>query len=235
MKIIAALILFATLSFGSQARADFADGADAFERRDYATALQEWRPLAEEGDAAAQFSLGVMYYYGQGVRQDYEAAMTLYRRAAAQDHAGAQFNLGIMYLRGEGVPEDDEEGLKWLHKAAEQGLVEAQFSLGYMHYDGDDGGQNYLLDYKEAMKWFRKAAEQGHVGAQFHLSDMYDFGKGVPADDKLSYMWASISAANGSETGAEYREILSERMTPEAINQARDMAWRCVFSYYKDC
>jgi len=70
MKVIAALILVAALSLGAQARADSADGADAFHRGDYETALQEWRPLAEQGDADTQISLSGMYRLGLGVPVD---------------------------------------------------------------------------------------------------------------------------------------------------------------------
>ena len=41
--------------------ADFETGNDAYDRGDYASALREWRPLAKQGDAYAQFNLGVMY------------------------------------------------------------------------------------------------------------------------------------------------------------------------------
>ena len=46
------------------------DGVRAFVRGDYNTALRLWRPLAEQGDAKAQFNLGVMYVRGAGVRRD---------------------------------------------------------------------------------------------------------------------------------------------------------------------
>jgi hypothetical protein len=39
-------------------------GLDAYNRGDYATALREWRPLAEQGDASAQFNLVLMYALG---------------------------------------------------------------------------------------------------------------------------------------------------------------------------
>jgi len=51
--------------------ADFQAGKDAFYRGDYATALKEWQPLAEQGDADAQFNLGSLYANGQGVPQDF--------------------------------------------------------------------------------------------------------------------------------------------------------------------
>ncbi|MDA0221059.1 MAG: sel1 repeat family protein, partial [Proteobacteria bacterium] len=47
--------------------ADDNDGYDAYERGDYATALKEWRPLAEQGEAIAQNNLGLMYDNGTGV------------------------------------------------------------------------------------------------------------------------------------------------------------------------
>ena len=60
---------------------------EAYERQDYATALEKWRTLAEAGDAAAQNNLGVLYAEGQGVAQDYAQARTWFEKAAAQGHA----------------------------------------------------------------------------------------------------------------------------------------------------
>jgi hypothetical protein len=61
------------LSFVCLAVPSWADGqagVDAYKRGDYATALRDWRPLAEQGDAGAQFYLGTLYAFGQGVPQD---------------------------------------------------------------------------------------------------------------------------------------------------------------------
>ncbi len=57
---------------------------DAYERGDYETALKEWRPLAEQGEMVAQWSLGVMYERGRGVPQDYVQAYRWYTLAASQ-------------------------------------------------------------------------------------------------------------------------------------------------------
>jgi TPR repeat protein len=76
----AALIILFTLP----AWADFQDGWNAYERGDYATALQEWQPLADQGDASAQNNLGFMYYKGTGVPQDYVLAHMWWNLAAAQ-------------------------------------------------------------------------------------------------------------------------------------------------------
>ena len=84
-------------SAGVSWSADFQKGLAAHQRGDFATALREWTPLAEQGDAPAQFNLGLMYDNGQGVPQDDKTAVKWYRLAAEQGVAVAQFNLGFMY------------------------------------------------------------------------------------------------------------------------------------------
>ena len=88
------------------------------------------RKAAEQGDAEAQFNLGIMYHNGQGVPQDHAEAARWYRKAAEQGDADAQFNLGLMYHNGQGVPQDHAEAARWSRKAAEQGHAGAQFNLG---------------------------------------------------------------------------------------------------------
>ncbi len=112
--------------------AGFDEGAAAYLRGDYATAQREWRPLAEQGDAAAQFALGVMYDNGLGVTQDYAEAVKWYRKAAEQGNAGAQYNLALMYSKGLGVTQDYAEAARWYRKAGEQGNATAQYILGAM-------------------------------------------------------------------------------------------------------
>jgi uncharacterized protein len=85
---------------------DSQKGLTAAQNGDFATALREWKPLAEQGDASAQYNLGVMYYYGQGVPQDDETAVKWYRLAAKQGNADTLFNLGLMYRNREDIPYD---------------------------------------------------------------------------------------------------------------------------------
>ena len=79
--------------------ADFDAALTAYDRGDYAAALAELRPLAEQGDATAKNSLGVMYDEGHGVPQDYAEAMTWYRKAAEQGYTSAQYNLALCTVR----------------------------------------------------------------------------------------------------------------------------------------
>ncbi len=106
--------------------AGFQEGVDAYERGDYDTALKEWRPLAEQGDAPAQFTLGRMYDLAQGVPQDDQEAGRWFRLAAEQGDAEAQFNLGYMHAEGQGVPQDDMVAHMWFSLAAAQGDFHAE-------------------------------------------------------------------------------------------------------------
>ncbi|HHF3816987.1 TPA: tetratricopeptide repeat protein, partial [Haemophilus influenzae] len=128
-------------SFQSTAWADtleqqFQQGLTAYEQSNYQTAFKLWLPLAEQGNAKAQYNLGVMYGNGRGVKQDYFKAVNWYRKAAEQGHADAQLNLGYMYEKGRGVKQDDFEAVKWYRQAAEQGHADAQFNLGNMYAKG---------------------------------------------------------------------------------------------------
>ena len=101
--------------------AEYEKGVRAYKEGDYATALLEFRQLAEKGYAAAQNDLGVMYANGVEVPQDYQEAAQWFHRAAAQGHVHAQHALGVMYKKGEGVPQDAEAAMRWWGRAAEQG------------------------------------------------------------------------------------------------------------------
>ncbi len=115
-RFLLALVLACALS--APAWAGFDEGWAAYDRGDYETALREWRPLAEQGDADAQFNLGVMYDIGQGVAQDYAEAAKWYRRGAEQGDADAQYNLGVMYVNGQGVAQKYVQAHLWFSLAA---------------------------------------------------------------------------------------------------------------------
>lgn len=104
-------------------------GYQSYLKGDYEAAYDEWRPLAELGDAEAQYNLGVMYDEGAGVDHDLARAAAWYRKAAEQGFLDAQTNLGLMYYHGQGVPRNYREALKWFRLAAEQGDQEASTFL----------------------------------------------------------------------------------------------------------
>ena len=95
-----------------------------------------YRLAADQGDAYAQFALGVLYNNGRGVPQDYAEALKWYRKAADQGFAAAEFNLGVLHDHGQGVAQDYAEAARWYRSAADQGLALAQFNLGDLYANG---------------------------------------------------------------------------------------------------
>ena len=105
--------------------ADFQAGMDAKNRGDFAKALREWRPLAEQGDARAQFYLGMLYENGDGVSEDFGKAREWYQKSAAQGDANAQFYLGLMSAFGRGGSLDLVQAHMWYSLAAGNGHARA--------------------------------------------------------------------------------------------------------------
>ncbi len=101
---------------------NFDAGVHAYENKDYEGAVREWRPLAESGNAAAQFNLGLMYLDGTGVPQSLGDAAEWFRRSAEQGYAKAQYNLGSLYAVGKGVRRKDPiAAYMWMNLCAAKG------------------------------------------------------------------------------------------------------------------
>jgi uncharacterized protein len=188
-----AILFFGFFALCMPALGDLAAGKQALQNGDYAAALKEFLPLAEQGDAEAQINLGFMYRDGDGVPQDDKEAVRWFRLAAEQGLANGQFNLGFMYGTGHGVPRDDKEAVRWYRLAAEQGLAPAQSNLGREY----QLGRGVPQDDKEAVRWYRLAAEQGLADAQSVLGLAYVAGHGVPQDDKEAVRWYRLAAEQG--------------------------------------
>ena len=113
----AAVVLLVSVGDFAEA-ASFRQGVSAFNRQEYLLASQNFFPLAEQGDAAAQTYLGFMFETGRGVPRNYTEAAMWYRRAAEQGDGLAQYSLGLLYDKGQGVPQDIVEANKWLNLSA---------------------------------------------------------------------------------------------------------------------
>ncbi len=109
--------------------ADYEDGVAAIERGRYAAAFKEFLPLAEQGHAAAQYYLGLMYEQGDGVEQDHVESARWYTRAAEQDDGLSQLNLSFLYFYGEGVALDLVEALKWLYLSKDNQIRGADMGI----------------------------------------------------------------------------------------------------------
>lgn len=155
LNILVVTILLATCA---PALAGLQEGLDAIRDGNYALAEKEFRRLANSGDAVAQYNLGLLYDYGQGVPQNDRLAITWYRKAAARGHAKAQFRLAVMYDSGQGTVQNQAAALLWYRNAAQQGNADAQNNLGVMY----SNGQGVRADVVQAYLWFSRAADMGH-------------------------------------------------------------------------
>jgi TPR repeat protein len=129
------------------------DGMAAYREKDYVKAVELWRPLAEAGDAVAQYQLGVLYAEGKGVAHDDALAAVWFRRSALQGNANAQYDLAASYSEGVGVDKDEAEAAKWFRRAADQRMGFAQLNLGMLYASG----RGVPKDSVEALKWMELA------------------------------------------------------------------------------
>lgn len=224
---LSALLLTAALTWIGVAQAGFVAADDAFKRGDYATALRELRPLAEQGNANAQYRLGLMYANGRGVPKDDTQAVAWWRKAADQGYAPAQSNLGAMYANGRGVAQDDTQAVAWLRKAADQGDSPAQNNLGNMYWSGRGVPQ----DDTQADAWWRKAADPGDADAKNKLDGMIAADRANPkvSPDTPPLATQVAQQATSEEEDAEVRvsreriEKLQEQVRiTQRITQKKD-------------
>jgi len=155
------------LGAASAAHADqFSNGLAAAGVHDYATALQIWRPLANEGSADAQNALGVLYDNGFGVAPDQAAAAAWFKKSADQGLALGEYDLANCYNFGRGVPKSDTLAAFWYRRAADQGIPQAQFNLGLMYANA----RSMPHDLVQAYVWLSLAANRTPAASPDHKS-----------------------------------------------------------------
>ena len=142
---------FAFLASPALGQVALEEGLAAYRGGDYAKAMELWRPLAEKGNADAQYRVGSMYAEGKGVERNDATALNWFKRAAEGGNAAAQYNVGASYAGGVGVAQDDAEAAKWFKRAANQGMPFAELNLGLLYAAGRGVPQDNI----EAMAWLQ--------------------------------------------------------------------------------
>lgn len=171
-KYLVAALLAALMSAPLPAQSVKA-GIEAWQRADYPTAVAIWRPLAEKGDADAQFNLGQAYRLGRGVPINLALAKNWFEKAAGRGHLDAETTLGLLLFQNG----DQAAGLKWLKQAAEQGEPRAQLVYGTALYNGDGVTQDRMLGYS----FVSRAAGRGLAPARDTLAQLDEL---MPAGDR---------------------------------------------------
>ena len=211
MKVLAGFMTMAVtavvfLGLAGCAPANYQKGMKHYTPNDVVAAVREAKPLAEQGNADAQFNLGSLYYQGRGAPQDYDEAVRWMRKAAEQGHVFAQVTLGSIYSEGvQGVIQKDyPQALMWFVFAAAQGDIEAMelrdTMANRMTPTQIAEAQRLAREFKPQdvfTKVFREnrvLAGKGDADAQFKVGLMYYLGQGVVRDYPEALGWFKQAA-----------------------------------------
>ena len=160
-RLTALAAALAAVLLAAPGRAELLDGVGAYQRGEYERAVALLAPMAERGDAHAQYLVGRMRFYGHAVAQDAAEAARWYRRSAERGYAPAQLALGLSLDGGWGVERKPAEAVEWYRRAAAQGMQPAMWRLAY-HYRR---GVGVSRDLAEAWAWFDRLAYEGDARA----------------------------------------------------------------------
>ncbi|MBI4962382.1 MAG: sel1 repeat family protein [Desulfomonile tiedjei] len=169
LLVLWAVVALSTVAF---AASDLEEGVAAYDRQEYASALEILKPLAVNGNADAQFLLARMYAGGQGVAKDEQEAVKWVVISAGNGNIQAQETLASWAIRefmqhGQNV-EDKQQKIEWIKSSAERGNSEAMNMLGMIYSSGNGVPMTTI----EAEKWYCRAINQGHPTAARNLGLM---------------------------------------------------------------
>lgn len=189
------LALAALLAAGlaAPALAGYDEGLAAYQRRDWASAIREFKPLAAEGNIQAQARLGHMLFEGLGGTRDDVEGMRLLNAAASAGDPLAQHWLGSAYFLGRAVPKDMTQALIWFGRAADKGQPESLHAMGEIHFNGL--GVN--KDEGRGVEYYRRAAEKNWPASLERLASLSWDGRAMPTDKAKALDYARPAAAAG--------------------------------------
>jgi TPR repeat protein len=190
----------------ASAQAGLPEGEAAFARRDWRTASRELQPLAEQGNARAQYLMGGIALQGAAPGQTDEAgAMRWYQRAAAQGLPEAQRDLAFLLLNDK--PPKIAEAIAFYRQAAERGDAEAAYQLGVLY----DRGQGVRPDANQRNAWWQRAADLNYAPALLALAEMARAGDGMAKSEQVAVGYYRRAAERGSGPAAlQYARALRD-------------------------
>jgi TPR repeat protein len=143
----------------------------AYDRANFATSLQVWKPQAEQGDAQAQVYTGEIYEKGLGTTPDYVQAAFWYQKAADQGFARGRADLAYLYEQGLGVPKDPVKALNLYRLSAGISNDELTFASEVTAAKAEAATQvaaltQQLAQSNEQLEAMRQSLEQARAEAQ---------------------------------------------------------------------
>lgn len=209
-RFIAALTVTLTLT-AQPAYAGYEEALQLVREAKYGMAMAEFLPLARDGHAPSQFSVGLMYHLGRGVQPDLAIAYDWYKKAAMQENGAAMNNIGMMYLNGEYVARHRDVAFKLFEKAAET-HAQAKDNLAQCY----ENGWGVKQDIPMAIDYYQRAGDQGYIAGYFHIGELYEKNHpGHPKDIEKAVEWY-IKAAEKSFTRARSK-LIELRRLPDSM------------------
>lgn len=196
-----------------------------YEWGDYSQALYGYHKAAEQGNAASQFNLALIYTKGKGTPVNHQEAFKWNLKATEQDQPQSQVNLATQYQNGEGVEQNFHQAIGWYVKAAQK-IRMGRIKLAVMHELGQSDtpqdkaileryansnnprvqsivgnayyfGREVPQSYEKALPWLIKAAENDLSNAQRTLEFMYYYGQVTEPDYVKAHQFFLQAARQG--------------------------------------
>lgn len=181
-------------------------------QKDYKKAAEWYLLAANQGYCHAQYMLGWMFEYGQGVEKDMSSAFKWYSNGASQNDPGALKCLGEIYFRGKLYSKDYVLAFKYLQMAAELGDAHAQYMVGWMY----QYGYGTYINKVKAKEWYTKSAAQNNSGAKKQLKLLEDVVIHKVEDDLASITW--LSSTKSLERKYNIRAGIKSKTSIKAVS-----------------
>ncbi len=193
---------FSSIALAQQSPSQYDKAASAYQSGDFAQAEKLWIVLADQGDANAQYALGIMHLKKEAQRSEDTAAFRYLVEAAKKQHVASMFNLGVAYWEGRGVTRQPEKALNWWEVAAQRDDAGAQYNLGLAYYIGEGREQNI----PKAEYWVQQAADNGHPQATALLVTIQ-----TPPEAELQ---TTFNTADDKQTAAKLNNVKAPAPAP---------------------
>jgi hypothetical protein len=220
-----------------------------------AAALKLFRKVADVGEPEAEFEIGSMYFYGEGVARDLAEALKWFRQSAEHGFADAMAFVAWMYRDGEGTTADEVEAARWFQRAADTGDADAKRWLAVLKNTGGTavkaeaaylrgteiaGPSTDDQKVKDAWPWFAYAKRLGHARAAEWIEEfstegaapetpLKEFDEGLAAYQAENFSEAlakwTVAAEKGSATAMFNLGVLHQTGEGLPVDNAQALAW----------
>lgn len=206
------ILVFVLITFGVYANT-FNEAVENYNKGEFTKAFDTFYLLAKEGNAKAQYNVGLLYALGKGAQKSVSNARKWYEKAAKQGNAKAQYNLGKLY---HDTAQHDahayEKAKYWYEKAVQGGVVEANNNLASLYIDG----LGVKKDEKKAVELLEEAATKGNAAAELNLAVLYAWGEEITHDKMKAYENLKSALKKGKSEASGYLDKL-----------CKESAWVC--------